>query len=1843
MKFKAFIFLLILFWAGDTQAATRFLFPDNPSAISTVKMLGIGHSVVAGRVDTGIDRADSLNAPHLPEGGWWGGDGPPNWVGPRWGTRNGSSADGAPGWFSRAGDFLQKNSIQSFNEGVGGSTAANWDTTGSNYIGQTFSRVAEPLPSDLNYAVIAIMYNDANAGTTAATWKAQVGRVVDYLKNTKGINVILVKDWFAPGQAAKYNEYGQAVDELIVQYALPPALDFRTISEADWNGSKSLYHSDNTHPNTNGHIALAKIFKDYLVGNGIAQAGNCPALDEVGVDDGNNSHLDLSTTDTTCTMEDLPAGSYNIVRVGVTVIAKNMPSTTPNVLPGVQIGGTTYNCTRFMGYSGTEPFAKYGCDWEVSPASGTPWTISEINSAILAVKESVSDVSATQIYAVVETDEGTAHTGTITPVSFVKYGNSATGAGHSWWTSTNTDGLSPAGSTGEATWLWERNGQNMDEGWFLGNFYINSDCAAGSANTFAIAMRYQPGGDRYEVQVSCPATTNRAAVKLVRYNNGAATTLVNDTEVAGSIIKGKFALLVKVSGVVDPTFTVSLAADTNNTLHSDILTYTDVSALAIEKAGRWGFRFKEDATGIFGWVWAYPLSEIYGIKVTGLPAGYSIRLKNHWGVPLSTVAVSNGEAVIPWQGWIADRYMSDTPTGASVASMVTTIIGTLEVLNGSGSTVASTGLLTSLGYGQIWSFNANKKLFDYRLGGIEDSSLFPGKRKAYLWYQMDRPGTVSLSCTPSCPDVSPRYSYANNLAFAQNEYVNVLVVDNLEPHTNVAYAIIVDGTSEGSGMFRSGPLNSEDVNVKMCYSSCIDVRGAPFDIADAIAQDRECEVFVLQGDTPYVDDPPELLLPESDGKTYSRSKLGNFYDVAAQYRSYRTDPYWRNLFRSMPVFFMLNDHEYCNDYSQASVDQLDLFEGIPNFATQCMGWPVEASKKVYTLYSHYSNPESTTPGKFWFKFNWGKTAHYFPDNLAERVQHSLSEDFRYYYGQNASQGDPVTLINPSFESNIGSEWTCSGCARSAGPPTPHAGLYAAYGIGMGSEKMITQQFTVSANKPYIATAWVHDNSALSGATLRVRSSTIVLCTTADTVGNINMWTKLSCNIPDTNTATALYVDVIYSEADTTFFIDDFAVTPTATYSPEVQPLCSRDASTLSRLNCSAANFTGESPGFNVGNGLSMVLFDGKYYRVSTIVDFDTLEMSENISCTTCSNLTTRIWKQIKTSHGAEQYKWLFNSWRNETSSLPVIWTGYNLFGSRWSSGIYRMPISNNGAGPPYPLMGQYCQNGRECGFGYEHDLVMSELELLSTSGQGKKVLIPTGDEHNVRLSKWSTYDIYELLVSGLGAFNGSEKHSAPTMKEADYPGLSVILDAGGQSNWGLISMDSAAKTWSLEVRDDKNSPQAWWDGNRMAIGSKAWASAPRGLDYTATDWKYPEYGYSTSDNNFARMSSGYCWKIGTNYDTSSNKVVLRRSADVNCQDWLSANAYKYELDTTGSITYVGQSMRLANDGSSLIVSFTPDGGSNKVRKCTLAGTPPTVSSCSSPTGDPALGNLGHVFLDNAGRVYHTSKNAPNNYTLYIANSTAANSIELGTPYAVSDDTNTTNPHAGKVVLINSANDLMAAWFTPGGEEAIRARRCIAGANGYCEAGEWGTTATLITDTLTPYVTPPKEFPDIASRKDGTAIVTYITKASTGTDERSKLMYVYYNGTSWGVPSEIPNAGWYLKDAKVFYGGGDYFIAAIDESNDRIVLFQSKDGEVWGAAATPFESSLGKMRLQVSQIDADSVAVTYLSATDANSYIESNEYSVWGQSATQIWTYTNGKWRSNSVNPHINNGFNRSVN
>ena len=98
-----------------------------------------------------------------------------------------------------------------------------------------------------------------------------------------------------------------------------------------------------------------------------------------------------------------------------------------------------------------------------------------------------------------------------------------------------------------------------------------------------------------------------------------------------------------------------------------------------------------------------------------------------------------------------------------------------------------------------------------------------------------------------------------------------------------------------------------------------------------------------------------------------------------------------------------------------------------------------------------------------------------------------------------------------------------------------------------ARRAIAQQaVTIIANTEYTVTAYARDDQTDTGGTLRIRTDSYTggsdICTTTDTVSNQNVWTKLTCIIPSSNTDTSVYIQLLdYQDIDDSQYWDQVEI------------------------------------------------------------------------------------------------------------------------------------------------------------------------------------------------------------------------------------------------------------------------------------------------------------------------------------------------------------------------------------------------------------------------------------------------------------------------------------------------------------------------------------------------------------------------------------------------------------------------------------------------------------------------------------------------------------------------------
>lgn len=128
----------------------------------------------------------------------------------------------------------------------------------------------------------------------------------------------------------------------------------------------------------------------------------------------------------------------------------------------------------------------------------------------------------------------------------------------------------------------------------------------------------------------------------------------------------------------------------------------------------------------------------------------------------------------------------------------------------------------------------------------------------------------------------------------------------------------------------------------------------------------------------------------------------------------------------------------------------------------------------------------------------------------------------------------ATIINPDFETILASEWECDSppnCIRDNTVFQNGSYSYRLPIIDNGDGGALTvhaqQAFTVTPNKAITITTRVRDTHAGLATKVSISTGTwgggTSYCGVFDDPANINVWTNIVCNIPDTNIASTLYI------------------------------------------------------------------------------------------------------------------------------------------------------------------------------------------------------------------------------------------------------------------------------------------------------------------------------------------------------------------------------------------------------------------------------------------------------------------------------------------------------------------------------------------------------------------------------------------------------------------------------------------------------------------------------------------------------------------------------------------------
>lgn len=243
------------------------------------------------------------------------------------------------------------------------------------------------------------------------------------------------------------------------------------------------------------------------------------------------------------------------------------------------------------------------------------------------------------------------------------------------------------------------------------------------------------------------------------------------------------------------------------------------------------------------------------------------------------------------------------------------------------------------------------------------------------------------------------------------------------------------------------------------------------------------------------------------------------------------------------------------------------------------------------------------------------------------------------------QAGTAIITNGGFEAALGAEWACNNCSTLVlDTATVKTGINSLKTL-TGTSAVIQQQITVTPNTAIPFYVKVRDGHASKGATLRVRDASYddagnTLCTVSDTVSNSGVWTLLTCTVPDTNTASTLYLQFVNS--GTTMYFDD------ASYGAIAFTLPS--GSTGRRV--SLYDPKGDEVAYGIAGDTSVTIAEpvgsGTYYW--RITDTDGAAFLDNTAFVTVGNADSWSWTNASLSKEAT---WGLVSVGNETDGYAM--------------------------------------------------------------------------------------------------------------------------------------------------------------------------------------------------------------------------------------------------------------------------------------------------------------------------------------------------------------------------------------------------------------------------------------------------------------------------------------------------------------------------------------------------------------------------------------------------------------
>jgi PhoD-like phosphatase len=279
------------------------------------------------------------------------------------------------------------------------------------------------------------------------------------------------------------------------------------------------------------------------------------------------------------------------------------------------------------------------------------------------------------------------------------------------------------------------------------------------------------------------------------------------------------------------------------------------------------------------------------------------------------------------------------------------------------ATIVALGLATVAVVGAGWTVSA--RIYDRYFGPAHPSSTTPAiavDRVDWIWSggvtansavvvaRLDDDVDVAVLDVASVAG-GPRHAVR---ASPDDDRIVRWQIDGLEPGTDYTYVAVLDGDRDGGrgvGRFRTAPAGPRPITVAVGSCARTGSNGAVFDTIRAVGPD----LYVVEGDLHYGD------VSDSDPDTF----LGLYGTVL-------TSPAQAALYRSVPVAYVWDDHDYGTNDSDAGSPSRD------------------AARTAYRqAVPHYQLPAGQGSGAIYQAFTMGRVRFVVTDTRSERSETSM--------------------------------------------------------------------------------------------------------------------------------------------------------------------------------------------------------------------------------------------------------------------------------------------------------------------------------------------------------------------------------------------------------------------------------------------------------------------------------------------------------------------------------------------------------------------------------------------------------------------------------------------------------------------------------------------------------------------------------------------------------------------------------------------------------------------------------------------------------------------------------------